>query len=144
DSHRDPLQHFTLSEEADERQSRESREHREIERLVFEVLSPALDGLLLIGKIPRIVRLLSMDYLPDHQDQQNTANKDNRPLHSAVPCGVSIVRAMRLEPFRMARAELLMEIDARETAATSAPTLNGSRMSLPLNCWANSGRSTEK
>ena len=39
---------------------------------------------------------------------------------------------------------LLMLIDARETASTSPPTRNGSRMLLPLNCAANFGGSTEK
>jgi hypothetical protein len=37
-----------------------------------------------------------------------------------------------------------MLIDARETASTSRPTTNGSRMVLPLNCAANFGGSTEK
>ena len=41
-------------------------------------------------------------------------------------------------------AALLMVIDARDTASTSPPTLNGSRMDFPLNCVANFGGSTEK
>ena len=45
---------------------------------------------------------------------------------------------------RIARAALPMVIDARDTASTSPPTLNGSRMLLPLNCAANFGGSTEK
>ena len=45
---------------------------------------------------------------------------------------------------RMARAALLMVIEARDTASTSPPTLNGSRNVLPLNCAANFGGSTEK
>src|SRR5262249_33043085 len=65
-------------------------------------------------------------------------------IHLEVPPGVNRARATRLEPLRIEREELLTEIDARETAATSPPTLNGSRMSFPLNCAANSGRSTEK
>ena len=56
---------------------------------------------------------------------------------------MSKARAIRRAPFLIARDELLMVIDARDTASTSAPTLNGSRMSLPLNCWANCGGSTE-
>jgi len=39
---------------------------------------------------------------------------------------------------------LLMVMEARETASTSLPTLNGSRMFLPANWAANSGGSTEK
>jgi len=44
---------------------------------------------------------------------------------------------------RMARAALLIVIDARETASTSPPTRNGSLIFLPLNCAANFGGSTE-
>ena len=45
---------------------------------------------------------------------------------------------------RMARVALPMLNDARDTASTSAPTLNGSPMRLPLNWAANCGGSTEK
>ncbi len=51
---------------------------------------------------------------------------------------------MRRALILMARAALVMVIVARDTASMSAPTRNGSRMLLPLNCAANSGRSTEK
>src|SRR4029077_1073672 len=124
------------SEEADERQGREGREHCEIERLLFEVRRPTRYRFVLIGEIPRLSRRL----LREDERQQNGGGQ----LHLPAPDGVSRARATRRAPFRMAREELLMEIDARETAATSAPTLNGSRMSLPLNCRANSGSSTEK
>src|SRR5262249_39486218 len=79
-----------------------------------------------------------------NQQKRRSVTDRTMPVHLAVPPGVSIARATRRAPFRMAREELLTEMDARETAATSPPTLNGSRMSLPLNCAANSGRSTEK
>ena len=45
---------------------------------------------------------------------------------------------------RTARAALAIVMDARETASTSPPTLNGSLKRLPLNCAANFGGSTEK
>jgi len=43
-----------------------------------------------------------------------------------------------------ARAALEMVIVARETASTSSPTRNGSRMLFPRNCAANAGGSIEK
>ena len=45
---------------------------------------------------------------------------------------------------RSARAAWFMVIDARDTAAMSLPTWNGSRMLLFLNCSTNFGGSTEK
>src|SRR5260221_480300 len=44
----------------------------------------------------------------------------------------------------MARVALAMLIEARETASTSPPTRNGSRMLLPLNCRANCGAFTTR
>src|SRR5262249_50769263 len=64
--------------------------------------------------------------------------------HLTVPGGGSRARAILREPLRIARVELLIVIEARDTASTSCPTLNGSRMLLPLNCAANCGGSTEK
>ena len=58
--------------------------------------------------------------------------------------GASSCVAIRRALIRMARAALVMVIVALDTASMSAPTRNGSRMLLPLNCAANSGRSTEK
>ena len=54
------------------------------------------------------------------------------------------MRAASRALFLIARDELVMLIVARETASTSTPTLNASRMLLPRNCAANPGVSTEK
>ena len=48
--------------------------------------------------------------------------------------------ATRRALFLMARVALVMVIVALDTASMSPPTLNGSRMFLPLNCAANVGR----
>src|SRR5262249_54078322 len=123
----------------------ESREHRKIERLIFQIVGPCWNGFAFIRKFPRIVGSLSMTCVCEGKRQEKGAGElPNSRLHLLVPGGVSRARARRRAPFGIARDELLIEIDARLTAATSAPTLNGSRMSLPLNCWANSGGSTEK
>src|SRR5437660_5949319 len=61
-----------------------------------------------------------------------------------VAGGASNCRATRRELFLIARDALVMLMVARETASTSTPTLNASRMLLPRNCAANSGRSIEK
>ncbi len=53
-------------------------------------------------------------------------------------------RAIRRALFLIARVALVMLIDALDTASMSAPTLNGSRMLLPLNWAANWGGSIEK
>ena len=66
-----------------------------------------------------------------------------RRVHYFTASGVKSFAAMR-ELSRIARVALAMLIDARETASTSSPTLNGSRTFLPLNCSANLGGSTEK
>jgi len=58
--------------------------------------------------------------------------------------GVSSARAMRRELLRTARLAEVTVMVALEIASMSSPTLNGSRMFLPLNCAANSGVSTEK
>src|SRR5262249_12583955 len=64
--------------------------------------------------------------------------------HYLVASGGSSCLATMPELSRMARAALLMVIEARDTASTSPPTRNGSRNVLPLNCAANFGGWTEK
>src|SRR5262249_43174946 len=60
-------------------------------------------------------------------------------VHYFSASGGSSAFATMRELSRMARAALLMLIDARATASTSPPTLKGSLMLLPLNCVANFG-----
>ena len=73
--------------------------------------------------------------------------EDVRPrfdrVHYFTASGSSCFATIR-ELSRIARVALPMLIDARDTASTSLPTMNGSRMVLPLNCAANFGGSTEK
>src|SRR5439155_12289224 len=58
--------------------------------------------------------------------------------------GVISARATRRALFRIARVALVTLMLARDTASMSSPTLNGCRMSFPLNCAANCGGSIEK
>src|SRR5262249_9336964 len=139
-SHRDPFQTLALSEEAEKRKSSEAREHCETERLFFEIIGPARNNFILIGKLPLILLRWHSAYARNKcereckRQQQGDSQPGRRPtLPWAGAGGVSNARAIRRAPFRMAREELLMVIDARETASTSAPTLNGSRISLPMN-----------
>src|SRR5262249_46412099 len=75
-------------------------------------------------------------YVPDYeyeiQDSPCGAVIEQKCL-IRYPENVS-TRATRRALLRIARMELLIVIDARETASTSPPTLNGSWTSLPLNC----------
>ena len=69
---------------------------------------------------------------------------DRARFTSAASGGVSSCLATRRALFLIARVALVMVIVALDTASMSPPTLNGSRMFLPLNCAANSGGSIEK
>src|SRR5258706_15785836 len=66
-----------------------------------------------------------------------------RVVHRWV-CAGSSASATRLALSRMAREALVTEIVALDIQSMSAPTLNASRMFLPLNCAGNAGRSMER
>ena len=78
---------------------------------------------------------------PRSEDEQQ---REKAPRHGFAPGGASNSRATRLALLRMALTALVMVIEARDTASTSCPSLNGSRTSLPLNCAPKAGRSIEK
>src|SRR6516164_7369862 len=119
DAHRDVLKPLALAEETYKSQGGESGEQRQIRRLVLDILSPAGNFLVLVGKMPGILRLLSAGY---------QSNRKEEPGHLTAPDGVRSWRAMRRALFRIARLALVTLIEAREIASTSAPTLNASRM----------------
>src|SRR5688500_11522210 len=80
---------------------------------------------------------------PDRVRREQDEHDEDQPPGSHFGGARSCV-AMRRALILIARAALVTVMVARDTAATSAPTRNGSRMLFPLNCAANSGRSTEK
>src|SRR5262249_33659317 len=79
-----------------------------------------------------------------HAHRLRHSDRDRTSRYLAVSGGASSARATRRELSLIARDELVTLIVARETASTSTPTLNASRMLFPRNCAANSGRSMEK
>src|SRR5687768_3062128 len=141
-----------------ERERRKRCKQPYIESLARQQLLPRLDRLLFFFEIPRIFggrRCLRVYRDAGRATERTQKHRDPHDLNalcslpSARPGfhlagGVSSCVAMRRALIRIARAALVTVIVARDTASTSPPTRNGSRMLLPLNCAANSGRSTEK
>ena len=115
------------------------------------VLGPAA-GMALIERLPEVGR-------GDRHGRQRGAGvertegstDDRGGTHGSPAVGGGLLSvapatalATRRALLRTALAALPTVIVARETASTSAPIRNGSRMLFPWNCAANSGRSTEK
>jgi hypothetical protein len=55
--------------------------------------------------------------------------------HFSISWGASSARATRRALLRIARVELLIVIDARETASTSPPTFSRGSRSVVQNTW---------
>src|SRR5205823_5250006 len=152
-----------LAKEADEREGGERREAGKIQRLRADDLAQRGLGFFVVREIPpafvRSIGRARARFAPtldrsrrrgrlrvhrQARDVREQQHDENRSDHLAASGGASSERATRRELFLIAREALVTLTVARDTASMSAPTLNGSRMLLPLNCAANCGGSTEK
>ena len=153
---RDVLQPDALAEEATSASADEGGEQHQIGRLRADNLLPARRRAPRLRRSPRdrprqaarsaparrtLARSAAARKRAPSASASSTADGERRRrFTSAASGGVSNCLATRRALFLIARVALVMVIDALDTASMSAPTLNGSRMFLPLNCAANCGR----
>ena len=155
------LQAHALAEEAHHHERRERGEQRDVERLAAGEVEEGRRGVVgvveiearrVAGRLRSVVGRLRAGYAREQNRQRERAEQRAADAYDARreghcdggDAGVRYAFAIRRDALRIARLALVIEIVARATASTSAPTLNESRMLLPLNCAANSGGSTEK